>query len=420
MAQLSDDCFAHGGPLMRFDRALELLSERLAPVTDTEEQPLQAALGRILRKDLISPIDVPPSDNSAVDGYALRHADLDSEAESRLKLAGRAAAGHPWRQEVAAGTAVRIFTGAPMPPGADTVMMQEDCTEEDGWVRIRPGISQGANRRLTGEDILAGTTVLPAGRVLKPVDLGQAAATGYSRLTVSHPLRVALLSTGDELCEPGETPADGQIYDSNRQVLAGLLGNLGCEVTDLGILKDERAGLAATLEETAAGHDLIVTSGGVSSGDEDHVKQAVEQAGGRLHFWRLAIKPGRPVALGQIHRVPFIGLPGNPAAVVVTFLQLARPMVLQLMGAEPQRPPRFPVTANFAHRKKKDRREWLRVHITYDDQGLPLAEKFAREGAGILSSLAETDGLAELPEDLTRLEPGTTVFYTPYSALFHG
>ncbi|MGM0560398.1 MAG: gephyrin-like molybdotransferase Glp [Pseudomonadota bacterium] len=420
MAQLSDDCFAHGGPLMRFDSALELLAQRLTAVTETESLPLQQALGCILRQDLVSALDVPPGDNSAVDGYALRHEDLDPDQDTRLRLAGRAAAGHPWQQEVQPGTAVRIFTGAPMPPGADTVMMQEDCREADGWVELRPGIKPGANRRLSGEDISAGTKVLPAGRRLRAVDLGQAAAIGQTELVVSRPLRVALLSTGDELCEPGETLAQGQIYDSNRRVLFGLLQTLGCAVTDLGILKDERTSLAETLESTAAHHDLIVTSGGVSGGEEDHVKQAVEQAGGQLHFWRLAIKPGRPVALGQIARVPVIGLPGNPAAVVVTFLQLARPLILQLMGGTPQRPPQFPVTANFTHRKKKDRREWLRVHITHDQNGFPLAEKFARDGAGILSSLAETDGLAELPEDLTNMEPGTTLFYTPYSALFHG
>lgn len=420
MAQLSDDCFAHGGPLMRFDRALELLSQRLTTVTETETLMLQQALGRILRKALVSPLDVPSGDNSAVDGYALRHEDLAPEHETRLRLAGRAAAGHPWQKAVQPGTAIRIFTGAPMPPGADTVMMQEDCSEKDGWVEVRPGIKPGANRRLCGEDIRTGTTVLPAGRRLSPVDLGQAAAIGQTTLLVSRPLRVALLSTGDELCEPGEARQQGQIYDSNRQVLAGLLQTLGCTVTDLGILKDDRTKLAETLERTTTKHDLIVTSGGVSGGEEDHVKQAVEQAGGQLHFWRLAIKPGRPVALGQVARVPILGLPGNPAAVVVTFLQLARPLILQLMGGRPQRPPQFPVTANFSHRKKKDRREWLRVHITRDRNGFPLAEKFARDGAGILSSLAETDGLAELPEDLTNLEPGTTLFYTPYSALFHG
>lgn len=417
MAQLSDDCFAHGGPLLRCDAALALLSERLVKVTEDDELALFDALGRILAEDVVATADVPPHDNSAVDGYAVYFDDLNPEAETRLPMAGRAAAGHPFAETQPRGTAVRIFTGARLPSGPDTIMMQEDCREEGGAVVIAPGIKRGANRRLAGEDVAAGATVLQRGRRLRPADLGQAAAIGRTRLRVSRPLRVALFSTGDELREPGQELPAGTIYDSNRYTLAGLLRSLGCQVDDLGILPDRRAAIVEALAEGAAGHDLLITSGGVSTGDEDHVKQAVE-AQGVLHAWRLAIKPGRPIALGQVGRVPFVGLPGNPAAVVVTFVMLVRPLILQLMGGRPTPPLRFPVVATFDYKKKQDRREWVRASLRRDGEGRLAAVKFPRDGAGILSSLVESDGLIELPEELTRLEAGAVVDFLPFSELF--
>lgn len=416
MAQLSNDCFAQGGPLLRCDAALALLAERLVKVTDDEELPLAEGLGRVLAEEIVAPADVPPYDNSAVDGYAVWFDDLDPEAETRLPIAGRAAAGHPLQGPQARGTAVRIFTGALMPAGPDTVMMQEDCREEAGAVVIAPGIKRGANRRRAGEDVTAGTVVLARGRRLRPADLGQAAAVGRARLRVSRPLRVALFSTGDELREPGTALPPGAIYDSNRHTLGGLLRGLGCRVSDLGILPDRRDAVTEALAEAAAAHDLLVTSGGVSGGEEDHVKQAVE-AQGVLHAWRLAIKPGRPIALGQVGRVPFLGLPGNPAAVVVTFAMLARPLILQLMGGLPEPPLRFPVAAAFDYRKKQDRREWVRASLRHEPDGRLTAVKFPRDGAGILSSLVESDGLVELPEELTRLQAGATVDFLPFSEL---
>lgn len=420
MAQLSDDCFAHGGKLMTVEEALALIAERTQRVTGDDSVPLDAALGRVLAEDLVAPLAVPAHDNSAVDGYAVYFDDLAAEAETRLPIHGRATAGHPLEGPQPRGTAVRIFTGAAMPAGPagsapDTVMMQEDCRLEDGAVVIAPGIRRGANRRLAGEDVAVGARVLAAGRRLRPQDLGQAAAIGRTALTVGARLRVALFSTGDELREPGQPLPAGCLYDSNRHTLGGLLRALGCVVSDLGILPDREPVVREALARAATGHDLLITSGGVSVGEEDHVKAAVE-ALGRLHAWRLAIKPGRPIALGQVGRVPFVGLPGNPVAVVVTFLHFVRPLILRLAGAASEPVAGFPVTAGFAHRKKKDRREWLRASLAQRD-GRPVAHKFERDGAGILSSIVESDGLVELPEDLTTLEPGTTVTFLPFSAL---
>jgi len=414
MAQLSDDCFAQGGKLMRVDEALELLGRSVARVTGSEAAALDAALGRILAEDVVSPLDVPAHENSAVDGFAVFFDDLDPEHDTVLPVTGRAAAGHPLGRAATRGEAIRIFTGATMPEGLDCVMMQEDCERDGDKVVLRPGLKRGANRRLRGEDVAAGTTVLHAGARLRPQDLGQAAAVGRGELLVSKPLRVALFSTGDELREPGTVLEPGCIYDSNRATIHGLLTGMGCEIADLGILKDEAESLRAALDAAARDHDLVVTSGGVSVGEEDHVRGAVE-ALGRLHLWRLAIKPGRPIALGQIGAVPFVGLPGNPVAVMVTFLNIVRPMILRLMGGTGLTPHHFRVAADFSHKKKKDRREWVRASLVADGAAGWRAVKFPRQGAGVLSSMVESEGLVALPEEMTQLERGTMVDFLPFS-----
>lgn len=399
---------------MRTDEALSLLKDKLACVTEPEQLPTPSALGRILREDVIAPANIPPHDNSAVDGYAIYFDDLNSEGSTRLRVTGRQAAGQVPVEAPRRGEALRIFTGAVMPEGPDTVMMQEDCQLEDGWVVIPAGIKRGANRRDAGEDVQAGSRVLVSGQRLRAQDLGQAAAVGRQTLSVSRALRVALFSTGDELREPGQTLDAGAIHDSNRYTLGGLLRNLGCEVSDLGILRDEAGAIQSALSSAADAHDVVITSGGVSVGEEDHVKQAIESLG-QIHAWRLAIKPGRPIALGQIGRIPFVGLPGNPVAVMVTFLVIVRPMLLRLMGGQVTTPQRFPVRADFSYRKKKDRREWLRVNLQPTGDGTWKAIKFPRDGAGILSSLVESQGLAELPEEMTNVEPGTVLDYLPFS-----
>jgi molybdopterin molybdotransferase len=297
-------------------------------------------------------------------------------------------------------------------------MMQEDCRLDGNAVFIRPGIKRGANRRKAGEDVRAGNEILTLGARLRPQDVGLAASIGLTELSVFRPLRVALFSTGDELAEPGATLAAGQVYDSNRYTLAALLAQLGAEVSDLGILADRRETIARSLAQAATAHDLLISSGGVSTGEEDHVKAAVEVQG-RLHFWRLAIKPGRPIALGQIsaggRAVPFIGLPGNPVAAMVTFLRVARPMILKLMGARDLSPLMFRVPAAFDYRKKRDRREWVRARLVPDGAGGLAARKFPRDGAGILSSLVEADGLVELPEEITQLAAGSMVDFLPFN-----
>jgi molybdopterin molybdotransferase len=413
MAQLSDDCFAFGGALLSVDEAIARIDAHVVAVVDEETVPLRLAAGRVLARDLVATMDLPPHANSAVDGYAVAHADLLLDRDTELPIGGRAAAGHPLDRALRRGEAIRIFTGALVPDGADTVLMQEDCIAADGRVRMKPGIRKGANRRHAGEDVALGETALAAGRRLGPAELGLAAALGCYELPVFRRLRVALLSTGDEVREPGVPLPPGAIYDANRFMLKALLEGLGCIVTDFGIRPDREPALADTLAAASAEHDLIVTSGGVSTGDEDHVKGAIERLGA-LHFWRLAIKPGRPVALGQVGGVPLIGLPGNPVAVVVTFAVLARPLILKLAGGHVSGPRVFPVRAGFNYRKKPGRREYLRASLERDGDRL-VAFKYARDGAGILSSIVQSDGLVILDEAAGDLATGTTVDFLPFA-----
>jgi len=421
MAQLSDDCFAFSGPLLRLDDMERLINERILPIAETERVPLHGARERVVAHDIIAPINLPPFDNSAVDGYAVRHADLHHDGETALPLSGRLTAGARANVSLKSGTAVRIFTGAAMPKGADTVFMQEDVTVEGNRVTVPKGLKLGANRRLAGEDVAIGATVLPSGTVLEPQHVALAAALGLSEIVVRRRLRVAIFSTGDEVVEPGSIRDGTGVYDSNRFLLSELLDQLGAIVTDLGILPDDPDKLSSRLADAAAGHDLIVTSGGVSTGEADYVRHAVERIGS-LVFWRVAIKPGRPVALGVIpaasgHSAAFVGLPGNPVAVFVTFVRVVKPLLRRLSGARPDRLVPLPVRSAFAYRKKKDRREYVRVTLRRGVDGEVEAVKHPQDGAGILTSLTETDGLLEFPEDVTTIEPGARVGFLSYAAL---
>jgi molybdopterin molybdotransferase len=416
MAQLSDDCFAFGGPMLSVDEAVGIIAAKVTAVQEMEAVPLVAADGRILARDVAAPLPLPPFTNSAVDGYAVHGGDLPRKNEKAFPVKGRAQAGAA-AQAAKPGEAVRIFTGAPMPENTDTVFMQEDVRlDERGQVVLPAGLKAGANVRPAGEDIPQGHVALKAGQRLRPQDVALAAAFGLTQFDVVRRIRVAVFSTGDELASPGTQRAAAQLFDSNRFMLIAMLRRLGCEVSDLGILRDQRGPLAAALKRVAGAHDLILTTGGVSTGEEDHVKAGVESVG-RLVLWRMAIKPGRPVAMGIIAGTPFIGLPGNPVASFVTFVHVVRPVVFALSGATPAPLVPMPVRAAFSYRKKSGRREYVRVALRKATDGGLEAVKFPREGAGLLSSLVDTDGLVELAESVTTVEPGETVGFLGYANL---
>ena len=417
MAQLSDDCFAFGGPMMSVDEAVAIIATRVSAVHEIETVPLGNADGRILAGDISASLALPPFTNSAVDGYAVRSNDLPLRQDVAFSVSGRVQAGASAQEPVQPGHAVRIFTGAPMPEGAGTVFMQEDVRlDEAGKVVLPAGLKPGANVRPAGEDIALGAAALGGGLRLRPQDVALFAAFGLTQVDVRRRIRVAVFSTGDELVSPGKARLPAQLFDSNRFMLMAMLARLGCEVSDLGILRDDRAALAQGLKKVAGTHDLILTSGGVSTGEEDHVKAAVEDVG-TLVLWRMAIKPGRPVAMGIIGGTPFIGLPGNPVASFVTFVHVVRPTVLALSGAQPQPLLPMPVRAAFTYKKKIGRREYVRVNLHRTDDGRLEVAKFPREGAGLLSSLVDTDGLVELGEEITQVVPGQTVGFLSYASL---
>lgn len=432
MAQLTDDCFAFDGPLIAVDAARRLLLERVGPVAPAERVPLADALGRVLAEDVAAASPVPPYDNSAVDGYAVYADDLSATAETVLPIGGRVAAGHPLGRPQRRGEAVLIFTGAPLPdgaggaPGPDTVMMLEDCRVEDGRVALAPGLKRGANTRQAGEDVAGGARALVGGRRLAPQDVGMLAAVGRATAPVRRPLAVAVFSTGDEVVEPGRDLPPGRLFDSNRFTVGAAVRALGMEVRDLGILPDRRAAIEAAMADAAAQADAVISTGGMSMGEEDHVRAAIEGLG-RLAFWRIAIKPGRPVGMGTIPDgrggfTPFIGLPGNPVAAVTTFIALARPLLQTLQGEAVRPPRRHPVTLGFAYKKKTGRREYVRVRLADDPGGdavaagrLPVAHKHGRGGAGMLSSLVGADGFVELAEDRTHIAEGESAGFLSFN-----
>ncbi len=382
--------------LLPVEDALALVLASARPVRDVIELPLLDAPGHVLAQEVVSSIDVPGDDNSAMDGYALRA----SEAGQALPVSQRIPAGAVG-SVLTPGTAARIFTGAPVPPGADAVVMQENCTELDGVVSVSGSVSVGQNIRPRGQDIAGGATVLEKGRILRPQDIGLLASIGLGTVSVYRPLRVAVLSTGDELVEPGSGELrSGQLYNSNRYTLASLLRSLNLEFIDGGIVADDADITASALRDAAAGADCVITSGGVSVGDEDHVKNQVERLG-QLDLWKLAIKPGKPLAFGRIGDTPFIGLPGNPTSVFVTFCLIARPFLLKLQGVAEPEPPRFQARAAFTVDKPGARQEYMRVTLVNTTQGLQ-ATKFSNQSSGVLSSVSHSNGFAVIP-------PGTTV-----------
>ena len=395
------------------DLALAELLAFAAPLAPAQSVSTFDADGRVLAQDLLSSLDVPAHDNSSMDGYALRCADWLG-ADTLLPVSQRIAAGSSGHA-LAAASAARIFTGAPIPPGADAVVMQEDCDAVEGSIRLAAQPRSGQWIRRRGEDVAAGAVVLARGTRLSPASLGLAASIGFAQLQVAPRVRVALFSTGDELVMPGDVaPLEmkpGAIYNSNRFFLKALLQRLGCIVTDLGIVPDRLEATIDALRGASQQHDLILTSGGVSVGEEDHIKPAV-QALGELNLWQIAIKPGKPFAYGQIGTAHFIGLPGNPVSSFVTFLLLVRPFILKLQGATELAPESISLHAHFDWPKADKRREFLRVRLNAAG-GLDL---FVNQSSGVLTSAVWGDGLVDLPAGHV-IARGDTVRFLPFSAL---
>lgn len=412
---LKNDCFAlpSGVEWTPVDDALALLRDRMEPVTGAETVTLGDGLGRVLAEDVIAQISSPPHDNSAVDGYALSSSGLTETGEQSLRLlSGRAAAGAPFAGHVGDSEAVRILTGARMPDGADSVVMDEDVDLIGGQIRFGSGLKAGANRRLAGEDLDHGVRALSEGTILQPQHLAQAASVGVAGLTVRKRLRVGLISTGHELREAGRDLSEGQVFDSNRPLLSALLAKLPVEVLDYGIVGDDAALVRAALLKAGTECDAVITSGGASAGDEDHISAAL-QSFGTLNLWRVAMKPGRPLALAQLGKTPVFGLPGNPIAAFVTFLIFARPCLLRLAGADWTSPLSYPLQARFSTRKKSGRAEYLRGRA----DGLGGVEKFANDGSGLIRGLCWADGLIALDHDRGAVEEGEIVQFLPFAGM---
>lgn len=390
-------------------KAREYIRAFLTPVTGIERLHVRSALGRILAEEIVSPIAVPAHDNSAMDGYAVRHADLTPDADVTLRVIGTSFAGKPFTGTVGPGEAVRIFTGAVMPPGCDTVIMQERARAVEDRVTLGAGAKCGQNRRLAGEDIQAGAVVLKRGQPLRPAELGLVASLGIGEVSVYRRLRVAFFSTGDELVSIGATLRPGQIYDSNRYTVYGMLTRLGCDVLDMGVIRDTPEAVEDAFRSAAAVADVVITSGGVSVGEADYVKQMLDRLGEVL-FWKIAMKPGRPLAFGKLGTAHFFGLPGNPVAVMVTFYQFVREALLILMGQSEVPPvPTFKAVLASPVKKVPGRTEFQRGILSLDAHGQWQVRTTGDQGSGILSSMSQANCFVILPDGQGNLEPGASV-----------
>lgn len=415
--KLLDDCFLHDRDRLRHDDAIAILKARVAPVAGTEQVALVDACGRVLAEAAIAGLPVPLHTNAAVDGYGFAAAGYDGATGATLPVVGRHAAGIAAHTAVAAGRAVRIFTGAALPGGTDTVAMQEDCTlSADGLpVTIPGGLKAGANVRKAGEDVAAGTALLTPGHIIRPQDLAALASIGRARVAVHKRLRVGILSSGDEVVRPGVPLAEGQVYDANMPMLTGLIASAGAEAIDLGVAPDRAEAVQELLREATTRCDVVITSGGASRGEEDHLIGALDALGKR-HLWQLAIKPGRPMSFGQIGDCVVLGLPGNPVAVFVCFLLYAWPLLRRMGGATWPEPRRLtlPAAFNFEDRKTGRREYWRGMHTTWN--GAPAIDKFRRDGSGLISGLRAADGLIEVPEDVAHVRTGDAVTFIPFSS----
>ncbi|MGE0702116.1 MAG: gephyrin-like molybdotransferase Glp [Hyphomicrobiaceae bacterium] len=418
--KLLDDCFLHDGQRLRHADALALLASRVSPIAGVERVPIERAVGRIAAAAAVARDPVPGHTNAAVDGYAFSSSTYDRNGGTSFALAaGRAAAGHPLGSPASDGSAVRIFTGAVMPDGCDTVAMQEDVRLEDAAgshrVVVPAGLKSGANVRAAGEDVKAGERVLDAGQTVRPQDVAQLASIGIAEIDCFRALSVAIISSGDEVVRVGSGPLGrGQVYDANAPLLASLIGAAGASVSDLGVLPDDAATVREALAEAATRYDVVVTSGGASRGEEDHLVRALDDLGKR-HMWQLAVKPGRPMSFGQIGRCVVVGLPGNPVAVLVCTLLYARPLLRRLGGAVWPEPRRYPLKAAFDFRgRKPGRREFWRGILVDTPEGLAV-DKFKRDGSGLISGLRASDGLIDIVEERGDVRAGELVDFIPYT-----
>jgi molybdopterin molybdotransferase len=393
---MSDPCFNPTDKMLTADEAINFLLERATPIADKETVDLFSARGRVLAEAVYSTINVPPADNTAMDGYAVRAADV--LAGTSLTVTQRIAAGTVGNM-LNEGEAARIFTGAPIPPGADAVVMQEQCLQEGDSLTVKTEVCAGDHIRRAGEDIQAGARILQAGTRLRPQDVGLIASVGIPEIEVWRKPRVAIFSTGDELVAPGEEIGPGQIYNSNRFILNGLLQTLDCEIIDLGSIPDSLEATVNALQEASKSADLVMTTGGVSVGEEDYVKAALDQLGS-VDMWRVAMKPGKPVAFGKVANSAFLGLPGNPVSAFATFCLFARPFILRMMGLQDVMPRRMQVTADFDWPKEGPRREFVRAQLHADD-GVMKATLYPTQGSGVLTSTVWAHGLVEIPERST-------------------
>lgn len=413
--QTPDTCATPKGLLSVAD-ARARIDALVSPITGTEQLPLRTALGRILAAPIISTMNVPPYTNSAMDGYAMRGADLPASGTAQLEIIGRAMAGAPYTGSVAAGKTVRIMTGAVIPDGADTVLMQEQVTANATSIEIGSGHRSGQNVRMAGEDMAIGATVLAPGKQLLPAELGVLASLGVAEVRVTRRLRVAFFSTGDELKSLGEPLEAGQIYDSNRYTLHGMLSRLGVEILDLGVINDDRAAIQQAFKDAAAVADVVITSGGVSVGEADFVKQTLDDMG-KVDFWKIAMKPGKPLAFGKLGNALFFGLPGNPVSVMATFYQFVQPALQKMMGMSVLPTISLQVACDVDLKKEPGRLEYQRGILTSDERGNMSVTTTGMQGSHVLSSMSYSNCFIILPAECTGVRRGESVVVQPFAGL---
>ena len=416
MAQLTKDLKAFGNKLVKLNTAIKIIKNNFNLQQYTELVNLKNTLNRISGENIISSINVPAHSNSAVDGYAINFKEY-SNGNRKFKIIGKSSAGHPFNKKVQKLNSIRVLTGAILPPNLDTIIMEEDCKIINNILTLPDNVKKGINYRYLGEDIKKNSIVYKKGHKIKPQDIGVLASLGIKRIRAYKALKIAIFSSGDELVNVGKPLNKGQIYDSNREMIIAFLGKLGFLVTDLGILKDKSDVIENKLKKASINNDLIITSGGMSLGDEDHIKNIIDNKGS-IYAWRLAIKPGRPVGFGMFNKCPIIGLPGNPAAAFITFLVVAIPILKQMSGQLVNKYNLIPITSDFYYTKKKGRKEFIRVKLINKKNKLT-AQKFPKAGAGILTSTTWSSGIGILDEKVEEIKPGDKINYLSFNEILN-